>query len=147
MRSFNRSMLSVAGLAVMFSAGTALAQSPPATGLGQSWPNATDVSASPHYHVYVFERLGIRYVQVNDLNGTVRGAFGNAGGDIFGLPIGTDANRLATPSEPSATPAGTAGETVFRDGDTSLYAQPESDGTLRLLVRCDNPAKCSVQGP
>lgn len=146
MRSLNRSKLLVAGLACFLGGGVATAAALPATGLGQSWPNAADVSASPHYHVYVFERLGVRYVQVNDLNGNVRGAFGNAGGDIFGLPIGIDANRLATPSEPLAMPSDAKGETVFTDGTTSVQAAPQSDGTLRLLVKCDNPAQCSIQG-
>ena len=130
-------------------ASAAAAAPPPSTGLGQAWPNATDVSASPRYHVYVFERLGVRYVQINDLNGNVRAAFANAGGDIFGLPIGIDANRLATPSEPSTAPAGTTGETVYQDDSTSVQAAPQPNGTINMLVvsECKNPAECSVHGP
>jgi len=141
--------LFLAGLLTAGFASTAAAAPPPSTGLGQAWPNATDVSASPHYHVYVFERLGVRYVQINDLNGNVRAAFGNAGGDIFGLPIGIDANQLATPSEPSAVPAGTTGETVYQDDSTSVQAAPQPNGTIRMLVisECKNPAECSVHGP
>jgi hypothetical protein len=99
--------------------------------------------------VYVFERLGVRYVQINDLNGNVRAAFGNAGGDIFGLPIGLDANRLATPFEPSDVSAGTTGETVYRDDSTTVQAAPQPNGTIRLRVisECKNPAECSVHGP
>lgn len=141
--------LFLAGLLTAGFASTAAAATPPSTGLGQSWPNATDVSASPHYHVYVFERLGVRYVQINDLNGNVRAAFGNAGGDIFGLPIGIDATRLATPSEPSEVPIGSTGETVYQDDSTSVQAAPQPNGTNRLLVasECKNPAECSVHAP
>jgi len=141
--------LFLAGLLTAGFASTAAAATAPSTGLGQAWPNATDVSASPNFHVYVFERLGVRYVQINDLNGNVRAAFGNAGGDIFGLPIGIDASRLATPSEPSEVPATTTGETVYRDDSTSVQATPQSNGTNRLLVvsECKNPAECSVHGP
>jgi hypothetical protein len=141
--------LFLAGLLTAGFASTAAAATPPSTGLGQSWPNATDVSASPHYHVYVFERLGVRYVQINDLNGNVRAAFGNAGGDIFGLPIGIDASRLATPSEPSEVPADSTGETVYQDDSSSVQAAPQPDGTIRLLVasECKNPAECSVHSP
>jgi len=140
--------LILAGLLTAGFASTVAAATPPSTGLGQAWPNATDVSASPHFHVYVFERLGVRYVQINDLNGNVRAAFGNAGGDIFGLPIGVDANRLATPSEPTQAPAGGPGETVYQDDSTSVQAAPQPDGTFRLLVinECKNPAECSVHG-
>jgi len=149
MRSSNRSAFLVTSLACFLATGSASAASPPTTGLGQTWPDSPDVSLSPRYHVYVFERLGVKYVQVNDLTGSVRGAFGNAGGDLFGLPIGRDADRLSTPSEPLATPSGTTGtgETIFQDDSTSLEAVPREDGTLGLRVRCDNPAKCSIQGP
>ena len=54
------------------SMGAMAANSLPSSGLGQSWPNTTDVSASPHWHVYVFQRNGVRYVQINDLSGKVR---------------------------------------------------------------------------
>lgn len=147
MRSLDRSILLAAGMAGLLFGEVAMAAGPPSTGLGQSWPNAADVSRSPHFHVYVFERMGVRYVQVNDLNGNVRAAFGNAGGDIFGLPIGLDANRLATPSEPSTEPSDAAGETVYQDDSTSVQASPQADGTFRLLVKgeCDNPAQCSIQ--
>lgn len=144
--------LFLTGLVAAGLASTASAAAPPSTGLGQAWPNATDVSASPHYHVYVFERLGVRYVQINDLNGNVRAAFGNAGGNFFGLPIGLDANRLETPTEPSAVPAdttGTAGETVYQDGSSRVQVVPQPTGGLRMLVigDCTNPAECSVHGP
>ena len=141
--------LFLAGLLTAGFASTAAAATPPSTGLGQAWPNATDVSASPHFHVYVFERLGVRYVQINDLNGNVRAAFGNAGGDIFGLPIGLDANQLATPSEPSEASAGATGETVYQDDSTRVQAAPQPNGTisLRVMVECKNPAECSVHGP
>lgn len=144
--------LFLAGLVAAGLATTAAAATPPSTGLGQAWPNATDVSASPHFHVYVFERLGVRYVQINDLNGNVRAAFANAGGDIFGLPIGLDANRLETPTEPSAIPAdssGAASETVYRDDSSRVQLTPQSTGGFRTLVLgdCTNPAECSVHGP
>lgn len=119
----------------------------PSTGLGQSWPNATDVSASPHYHVYVFERLDVRYVQINDASGTVRGAFAYSGSQFMGLPIGVDANRLSTPTEGAADGASTSsGEKVYDDGTVSVGVAAQPDGSARLLVECKNPAECSVRG-
>lgn len=120
------------------------------SGLGQSWPNTTDVSTSPNYHVYVFERGGTRYVQVNDANGTVRGAFARTAYSLVGLPIGVDASRLATPDEPLPAPASTAGETVYQDGSVQIFVAPQANGTMQMMMvgsNCKNPVECSTRGP
>src|SRR5579875_2837948 len=89
-----------AGLVAMGLSVSAWAAQPPSMGLGQAWPNAQDVSASTHWHVYVFANNGVRYVQVNDLNGNVRAAFASANGQFLVLPMGRDALRVATPQQP-----------------------------------------------
>lgn len=121
---------------------TAYAGTTPSTGLGQAWPNTADVSASPRFHVYVFQRAGVRYVQVDDGAGTVRGAVAVVDGETLDLPVGVDANRW------SATPATSAasGETVYRDDSVSISVSPQPDGTMRLMAApgdCTDPAKCS----
>jgi hypothetical protein len=135
-------VMSVASLAVS-------AQGLPSTGLGQSWPNAADVSANHGYHVFVFERLGTRYVQVNDLDGNVRAAFAYAGDQIQSLPMGLDATRLSTPAEPfTESPVG-AGEVVYRDSAVTIMALPGPAGTTMFKAEigdCKNPAECSVHG-
>ncbi|WP_051938894.1 hypothetical protein [Luteibacter sp. 9135] len=122
------------------------AQGPASTGLGQAWPNASDVSASSAYHVFVFERLGTRYVQVNDLQGNVRGAFAYGGKEIMGLPIGLDATRVATPSERSAMrPTGTR-TVVYRDDTITITVVTTPGGIMYLQAvpsDCKNPAECS----
>ena len=114
---------------------SAFASQPPATGLGQSWPNATDVSVSPHYHVYVFIRDGIRYIQVNDLNGTVRGAVAVADHEVLVLPVGVDAQYVTTSQAntqaASASNAGAA-ETVYNDSSTQITAIPIRTGVVQL---------------
>jgi hypothetical protein len=117
-----------------------------ATGLGQAWPNVTDVSASPHWHVYTFQRGGINYVQINDLNGNVRAAFGTSDGDFLALPIGVDASRLATPQDPLPVPESTTGETVYRDGAVQVLVAPQADGTMQIRAAqstCHDPIECS----
>jgi hypothetical protein len=119
-------------------------------GLGQSWPNATDVSASPNYHVYVFQRGSIQYIQVNDLNGTVRAAVMVTPTGRFGTPVGSDANQVATSSEPLPAPASTATTTVYSDGTTQVAVAPQANGTTRVMavaVECKNPVECSSRGP
>jgi hypothetical protein len=150
MTSRIRTTLTLSTLLALSCTGSAMAQTPANTGLGQSWPNATDVSASPHYHGYVFERGGLRFVQVNDLAGTVRGAVAYTNGDIISLPVGVDASRWVTPDEGVWSPAaGSTTEDVYSDDAVKVTASPQADGTmsLRALVECGSPAECSVKGP
>ncbi|MEW9624334.1 hypothetical protein [Rhodanobacter geophilus] len=129
--------------------GTALAATP-ATGLGQSWPNASDVSTNPNFHVYVFAMGGVEYIQVNDLNGNVLGSVGTAGGQFITLPIGRFAQQVVTPSQPAAasTDAAPTATTVYNDGTTTVTATPLSDGTMRLNAMgiCPDPITCSMKG-
>lgn len=132
---------------LLAASGAALAGSPAVTGLGQSWPDATDFSTSPHYHVYLFQRSGVRYLQVNDAAGTVRGAIAVIGDEAVGLPVGVDASRWTNTSD-SPVPAN--GETVYRDDSVTVIAAPQTMNQAQLMVapgECDDPVKCSLKGP
>jgi hypothetical protein len=121
------------------------------SGLGQ--PSASpvgDVSSSSNYHVYLFTRAGTRYIQVNDASGAVRGAFAITPYKAVGLPIGSDASRLATPDEPLPAPPVTTGETIYSAGSTHVFVEPQPDGTMQINLMigdCKNPAECSSHGP
>jgi hypothetical protein len=119
---------------------SALAYQAVSTGLGQSWPNAADVSASSHFHVYVFVRDGIRYIQVNDLSGTVRGAVAVADHEVLVLPVGTDEQNVTTSAR-----ASNSAETVYNDGTTQVTAEPASSGMVKLGVV--TPAACPYPSP
>jgi hypothetical protein len=128
--------------------GMVAAAEPPATGLGQAWPNATDVSASPNWHVYVFVLNGIKYVQVNDLNGNVIGAIGTAGGQFITLPVG-QSHYVSTPQQRAARASSVRAAdptTVYNDGSTVITATPQSNGMTMLSVAtasvCSNPREC-----
>ncbi len=114
------------------------ADSASVTGLGQSWPNASDISTSPRWHVYAFQRDGIRYIQVNDLNGKVRAALAVAGNEFLVLPMGSDAARVNTPTTAATTitaakaTTASAGEQVYNDGSMQLYVLPRADGSASL---------------
>jgi hypothetical protein len=115
------------GLIALGLTSTAFAQtSTPSTGLGQAWPNAADVSANSKWHVYVFYLGGVKYVQVNDLNGKVHAAIGTAGDTTIVLPVGIDAQNVTT-STPSTTSSNTV--TVYSDNATTITATPQSNGT------------------
>jgi hypothetical protein len=144
LHAFRRTAL--AGMTALGITCTAAAQtsSPtPATGLGESWPNATDVSASPNWHVYVFQKDGVRYIQVNDRNGTVHAAVGNAGRTVFALPVGVDAPRVAIAD--TSNERGSS-ETIYQDAEVTIEAAAQSDGRSQIMAtgRCqDGPDNCT----
>ena len=141
----SRSGLLAAGFAGLFATTAVMAAGPVTTGLGQSWPSTADVSTTPHYHVYVFQKQGVRYVQVNDASGTVRGAIAYTAADsVLDLPIGVDAGRWVTSSNTASAPAG---EQVYRDEALSISVAPQGNGAARLTAAstCDDPTKCSIQ--
>jgi hypothetical protein len=138
-----------AGILTLAMCSQAWAVDPPSAGLGQSWPNTADVSRSPSLHAYVFVLRGVKYVQVNDINGNVLGAVGTANGDFITLPIGRFSNLVSTPQEPAATAAVpvAAATTVYQDATTKLTATQLSDGTMQLMAAptCTDPIECSTR--
>jgi hypothetical protein len=126
------------------------ASEPPSTGLGQAWPNAADVSASPHYHVYVFQRDGIRYLQINDLDGTVLAAVAVANNEALVLPVGVDAQYVTVSQVNSESAKASANaQTLYRDGTTQVTAATSSNGIVQVNVGmtdgCPDPADCTGQ--
>jgi hypothetical protein len=148
----NTRLRSVALAALLFAgaAGPALAAQPAASGLGQAWPNTTDVSPSPNWHAYVFTMGGVKYIQVNDANGNVIGAVGTSNGQFITLPIGAFSQLVSTPQQPAAvaptTQPATAPTTVYNDTAVQVTATPQTDGTVQLMATstCD-PIQCSTR--
>ncbi len=133
----------LAGFVAIGLTSTAFAQtSTPATGLGKAWPNAADLSANPHWHVYVFVLHGIKYIQVNDLNGTVHAAIATAAGTSIVLPMGVDAQNVQTMASDTSSSA----QTVYSDATTTVTATPQRNGTTQFAVAstCTNPVSCSA---
>ncbi|WWL67579.1 hypothetical protein V4E86_13975 [Burkholderia pseudomallei] len=155
LHQLSRRVLAFGIVAVLGLPGLAVAAEPASTGLGQAWPNAADVSLSPHYHVYVFTRDGIRYIQINDATGVVRGAIATAAGVVLVLPVGMDAAHVKTlhvtsgNATPSTSTRGST-ETVYRDQTTTLSVTPQTSGALQITTQqaatCTNPAECSAGG-
>lgn len=98
------------------------------TGLGSPSPAAANQSLDANWQVYVFERSGVRYLQVNDRNGAVHAVAGHIGNLAWVLPIGVDANRVSTPQEPRPTPAGATRSVVYRSPEIVVAAYAGVDG-------------------
>ena len=143
-RTISRAMRYTVCTAVVltgFGVGIAAAQTAGVADLGKAWPNAKDLSSSPNWHAYVFEQDGVRYIQVNDRNGTVHAAIGVVGNTAFALPMGVDAQHVSTAlSSDVSVPS----EVVYQDDTATVAAMPQDDGTVQIIVRaaCDNPAAC-----
>jgi hypothetical protein len=132
------------GLAVMGLA-TEVSAAPPQNNLGQQWPNASDVSSSPSWHVYVFERDGVHYVQINDIAGNVHAAFGTANGQYLVLPMGLDAARVYVVA-PNSVPIN--GVVVYQDAATQVISATDGVGasiwTIRSVQTQQNAATTTV---
>ncbi|MCW0398749.1 hypothetical protein NG829_08365 [Xanthomonas sacchari] len=64
------------------------------TGLGEAAPAAANLSADPAWKIYQFERDGVSYLQINDIDGRVRAAVGRVGDTAWVMPVGVDADRV-----------------------------------------------------
>lgn len=61
---------------------------------GQPFPNIINRSLNPQWRVYIVERDGVRYVQINDLFGHLRTIFAEGNGDVLVTPVGIDASNV-----------------------------------------------------
>jgi hypothetical protein len=97
--------------------------------------------------VYVFWKDGIRYLQINDLNGNVRAAIAVANHVVLVLPVGLDAATVVVGSQALAK-ASSGSETVYSDRELTLTATPQPDGRIVIdsLVAqtCDTASECSL---
>lgn len=142
------------GLATASFSAFAQTSAAPASGLGQAWPNARDVSSSSQYHVYVFVRDGVEYVQINDLNGNVLTALGAAGGQFIVLPIGqaqtVTPSGQATQSQAKLTSrtnamTSTAPQVVYQDSTLQVTASSQGNGaTVFYASGCSDPVECNT---
>ena len=128
------------GLAVMGLA-TGVSAAPPQNDLGQPWPNASDLSSSPSWHVYVFEREGVRYVQINDIAGNVHAAFGTANGQYLVLPMGLDAPRVYVAAPNSLAVNGVV---VYQDAATQVISATDEAGAETWTLRSVQPVSSNA---
>jgi hypothetical protein len=103
-------------------------------GLGMSYPQAINVSQDLNWRVYVFERDGVSYYQVNDLAGRVQVIVGRVDDAFWTLPAGVEASRLSLPSRRIPLPGSTVKSLVYRHPEFSL---------LRYVV--ENEAVWSIE--
>jgi hypothetical protein len=141
-RKLLRQTILTAAIALSMTTVAIAQQATPATGLGQAWPNAADISTNPHFHVYRFERDGIKYIQINDLQGNVRAAVASTSGATFALPVGADAQNVAVTNSYSTKDLT---QVVYQDDGMTVTAEPQSDGSVSIITMaaCGDPKYCT----
>ena len=112
---------------------TARAQPSPGNGgaskvLGLSNPQSPNLSLDAAWRVYLIERDGIQYLQVNDATGTVRAVVGYVSTSHFAVPLGTDEGRVFT--QAFTFPQGTSKTTVYRSSEIVLSVHETADGPI-----------------
>ena len=68
-------------------------------GLGQSHPSGPDLSLDPEWRVHGFQREGVEYYQVNDLEGRVQLIIGAMDGTFWALPAGEPSSQVVLPPQ------------------------------------------------
>ena len=105
-------------------------------GLGESSPNATNVSTDARWAVYQFARGGVDYTQINDATGNVKAAVGSIGSTAWVLPLGSDADRVLLPGDP--VPAGTQ-RSIFLCAKIQVIVIESATGRYWLIVPAPLP--------
>ncbi len=77
-------------------------------GLGESAPQAANLSTDPRWGVYEFARDGINYLQINDSQGVVRAAVGAIDSVAWVMPMGSDVDRV------NVMPNSSVGTVIYR---------------------------------
>ena len=107
------------------------------TGLGESSPDAFNVSTDSRWAVYQFARGGVDYTQINDAAGNVRAAVGNIGNTAWVLPLGNDADRVLLPGD--TIPAGTR-RSIYKSFKIEVIEIDAVNGLYWLVTPASNPA-------
>jgi len=113
-------------------------------GLGEAFPaGVPDLSLAPGWHVYRFDRDGVRYIQVNDAGGTVLAAVAAANGQLLRLPLGVDADHVSIPqSGGSPISSTTPAVKIYDDGAVQISTAKQDDGTTLVSAACNGPFEC-----
>jgi len=105
-----------------------------AQGLGESHPSTQDLSLDPSWRVYGFQRDGMTYYQINDIEGNVLAIVGNLDDQFWALPAGHRFHEVSLPARRLALPPGTQGLPVYKHPDFNL-----------LVYRAENRSIWSVE--
>jgi hypothetical protein len=129
----------------------------PMTGLGQAFPQAPNQSLNPNWRVYVFQRDGLRFIQVNDVYGHVLGAFVTSQGQWLALPIGSDATSVISSNARNTSASGSLNTSGNHDACnpedcsvghvlSTVYSHP-GDGQINIIARSDGSMTLSAVAP
>lgn len=105
--------------------------------LGKPFPHARNQSLVPQWRLYVFEREGVRYFQINDVFGQVHATFAEENGDLLVIPSGTDTatvERIAASPKTDICGRGCTGGIVRNSGAIENLRSPKAIADTGILV-------------
>ena len=108
-------------------------------GLGNSAPDAPDLSLSPGWRVYGFERDGAEYIQINDVAGAVHLVIGKMGGEFWALPAGASEVPISLPHQVIPPPADANRVLVYENKDFKLHHHRRADDFLWSVETSSSP--------
>jgi len=109
-------------------------------GLGESRPSAKNLSKSPNFQVFKFEKNGVTFFQINDNTGNVLTAVGVAGRETFVVPIGSLAsaqvivNQGVTSNATATATCPCSAVVVYDDATTRIVVVYGSNGEVIQVV-------------
>jgi hypothetical protein len=115
-------------------------------GLGESHPNAKNLSKSSNFQVFKFNKNGVTFFQINDNAGNVLTAVGVAGRETFVIPIGSLSaaqvvvNQGITANATAAATCPCSAEVVYDDATTRIVVVYGSNGEVIQVVVIDKRA-------
>lgn len=110
------------------------------TGLGESQPPTRNISVDPEWQVYLFERDGIRYYQVNDLMGRIQFIAGQSNERLWLLPSGTARPpAIWNMGNESILPA-SIGRQVYLGSSIAIYSGGHADDARWVIILLESPS-------
>lgn len=101
-----------------------------AQGLGESHPSARNLSLDPSWRVYGFQRDGMTYYQINDIEGNVLAIVGNLDDQFWALPAGHRSHEVSLPASRLEIAPGAQGLPVYRHPDFTLLVYRHGDRSI-----------------
>lgn len=108
-------------------------------GLGNAVPDAADLSLSPRWHVYGFERDGAEYIQINDAAGAVHLVIGKMGDEFWALPAGASEVPISLPNQVIPPPADASRVLVYENPEFELHHHRGAEDFLWSVEMSSSP--------
>ena len=120
-------------------------------GLGEQKPNAKNLSKSPDFQVFKFNKNGVVFFQIHDNTGNILAAVGIAGNESFVVPVGSLArsqivlNEGVTAAATTSATCPCSAQVVYDDPTTRIIVIYGANGQVIQVVVIDKRKTTQAQ--